>query len=99
MKIIITESQNNRITTRVWVRRRYDLIRKEFKDAIADTDPCKFDYFVPYEMRVVNYIMDSIHPKFYLLDYFEYNEAAYVINVMFRTELLKIYDKGRKNCN
>jgi hypothetical protein len=99
MKIIITESQNNRITTRVWVRRRYDLIRKEFKEAIANTDPCQFDYFVPYEMRVVNYIMDSIHPKFYLLDYFEYNEAAYVINVMFRTELLKIYDKGRKNCN
>lgn len=99
MKIIITESQNNRIATRVWVRRRYDLIRKEFKDAIADTDPCKFDYFVPYEMRVVNYIMDSIHPKFYLFDWFEYGEAAYVINMMFRSELSKIYERGKENCN
>lgn len=99
MKIIITESQNNRIATRVWVRRRYDLIVKEFNDAIADTDPCKFDYFVPYEIRVVNYIMDSMHPKFYLLDYFEYNEAAYVINEMFRAELVKIYAIGKENCD
>jgi len=99
MKIIITESQNNRIATRVWVRRRYDLIVKEFKEAIADTDPCKFDYFVPYERRVVNYIMDSMHPKFYLLDWFDYNEAEYVIDMMFRSELVKIYAKGKENCN
>jgi len=98
MKIIISESQHNILSTKLWIQRRYELVKREFESAIDYTDPCSFDTFGEYERVVISYVMDGIHPDFYLLDNFDYNEAGYVISESFRPEMIKRYFNGRKNC-
>ena len=73
MKIIITESQYKKLETKQWLLRRYNLLMSEYKEAIEELDPCKFDTFDKYEKRVIVYIMDGLHHEYYLNDNFDYD--------------------------
>ena len=98
MKIIITESQYKKLETRQWLLRRYNLLMSEYKEAIEELDPCKFDTFDTYEKRVIVYIMDGLHHEYYLNDNFDYDGMEDAIANMFYSEITEIYYNKKERC-
>lgn len=92
MKVIITESQNNRI----WLLRRYDLVKSAFKEAINDVIPCSFKTFEEYESFFYEVFMSILHPDYYLFDNFDYNGIMSEVKDMFYVELTEHYFE--RNC-
>ena len=66
MKIIITESQHNKLKMKQWLLRRGELFMSEYNEALEDVNPCKHDNSERYVNRVIHHIMDGLHPQFYL---------------------------------
>jgi hypothetical protein len=56
MKIIITESQHNKLQMKQWLLRRGELFMSEYNDALAQTNPCNHDDSKSYVNRV-----DTLH--------------------------------------
>ena len=98
MKIIITESQYKKLETKQWLLRRYNLLMSEYKEAIEELDPCKFDTFDKYEKRVIVYIMDGLHHEYYLNDNFDYDGMEDAIANMFYSEITEIYYNKKEKC-
>ena len=98
MKYIITESQYKKLETRQWLLRRYNLLMSEYKEAIEELDPCKFDTFDKYEKRVIVYIMDGLHHEYYLNDNFDYNGIKEVLMELFYVDLTEHYYDKRQRC-
>ena len=98
MKYIITESQYKKLETRQWLLRRYNLLMSEYKEAIEELDPCKFDTFEKYENRVIVYIMDGLHHEYYLNDNFDYDGMEDTLADMFYSEITKIYYNKKERC-
>jgi len=92
MKIIITESQYNKI----WLLRRYDLVKDSFEETLDTINPCKFKSFDEYERRFVNIMMDELHPVYYLIDNFDYEGMISELKDMFYVELTELYYE--RNC-
>jgi hypothetical protein len=92
MRIIITESQNNRW----WLLRRYELVEDSFDETVNYLDPCKFNSFDNYERRFMLSMMDELHPEFYLIDNFDYEGTMSELKDMFYVELTEIYYE--RNC-
>lgn len=92
MKIIITESQYNRI----WLLRRYKLVKESFNETLMYIkNPCKFDSFKHYERTFMDHIMDELHPEYYLIDNFDYYGIMSELKDMFNVELTKLYYKNK----
>ena len=43
MKIIITESQHNKLQMKQWLLRRQELFMSEYNDSLVQTNPCNHD--------------------------------------------------------
>ncbi len=98
MKIIITESQHNKLRMRQWVLRRQELFMREYNEAVEDVNPCNHEYGERYVNRVIHQIMDGLHPQFYLIDNFDYELLFEVIHNMIYDDLIKKYNLEIENC-
>jgi hypothetical protein len=87
MKIIITESQYNKI----WLLRRYNLVKDSFDEAVSYVNPCKFTSFVDYERKFVLIMMGELHPVYYLINTFDYDGIMSELKKMFYVELTELY--------
>tara|TARA_R110002153_G_scaffold206594_2_gene359460 strand:- start:215 stop:499 length:285 start_codon:yes stop_codon:yes gene_type:complete len=85
--IRIKESQYNRI----WLLRRYDLVKDSFEETVDTINPCKFKSFDEYERRFANLMMDELHPVYYLIDDFNYEGIMSELKDMFYVELTELY--------
>ncbi len=94
MKFIITESQHNRI----WLLRRYDLVKNAFDESINDVDPCRWEDFKSYESFFYMIFMDSLHPEYYLIDDFDYNGIKEELMDLFYVELTEHYYDKKERC-
>jgi hypothetical protein len=98
MKIIISESQHNKLRMRQWVLRRQELFMREYNEALEDVNPCNHDYSERYVNRVIHHIMDGLHPQFYLIDNFDYELLFEVILNMVYVDLSEKYYSEIENC-
>ena len=94
MKIIITESQHNRL----WVLRRYDLVKSEFDETLDYVDPCKWKTFESYESYFYNVFMDALHPEYYMTDNFDYDGVKKELMDLFYTDLTEYYFEKKERC-
>jgi hypothetical protein len=92
MKIIITESQNNRL----WLLRRYELVKESFDETVNFMDVCTYDSFEHYERRFMFLMMDELHPEYYLMDNFDYDGIMSELKDLFYVELTELYYE--RNC-
>jgi len=98
MKIIITESQHNKLQMKQWLLRRGELFMSEYNDSLTQTNPCNHDDSKSYVNRVVHYTMDGLHPHFYLNHDFDYELLFEVIFDMVYVDLTEKYNSEIKNC-
>jgi hypothetical protein len=98
MKIIITESQHNKLQMKQWLLRRGELFMSEYNDSLTQTNPCNHDDSKSYVNRVIHYTMDGLHPHFYLNHDFDYELLFEVIFDMVYVDLTKKYNSEIKNC-
>jgi len=98
MKIIITESQHNKLQMKQWLLRRQELFMSEYNDSLTQTNPCNHDDSKSYVNRVVHYTMDGLHPHFYLNHDFDYELLFEVIFDMVYVDLTEKYNSEIKNC-
>jgi hypothetical protein len=94
MKIIITESQYNRI----WLLRRYDSVKGAFDESINDVNPCRFKTYEEYESFFYEVFMDILHPEYYLFDDFDYNGIMSELKDMFYVEVTEHYFDKKEKC-
>lgn len=101
MEYIITESQYDRMiqsSNRLWILRRYEMVRNAFMGTLKYVDPCKYDSFERYETEFYHTLMDDIHESYYLIDGFDYNGVMEELKDIFYVDLTEDYFKRRKNC-
>ena len=101
MKYIITESQYNRISqsyNRLWILRRYNLIKQTSIEVLKYVNPCDFGNFDDYESVFYNHLMDDIHQEYYLIDNFDYAGVVKELEELFYVDLTEDYFKRKKNC-
>jgi hypothetical protein len=98
MKIIITESQHNKLQMKQWLLRRGELFMSEYNDALTQTNPCNHDDSKSYVNRVIHYTMDGLHPHFYQNHDFDYELLFEVIFDMVYVDLTEKYNSEIKNC-
>ena len=98
MKIIITESQHNKLQMKQWLLRRGELFMSEYNDSLTQTNPCNHDDSKSYVNRVIHYTMDGLHPHFYLNHDFDYELLFEVIFDMVYVDLTEKYNSEIKNC-
>jgi hypothetical protein len=98
MKIIITESQHNKLKMKQWLLRRQELFMSEYNDALTQTNPCNHDDSKSYVNRVIYYTMDGLHPHFYQNHDFDYELLFEVIFDMVYVDLTEKYNSEIKNC-
>jgi hypothetical protein len=98
MKIIITESQHNKLQMKQWLLRRGELFMSEYNDSLTQTNPCNHDDSKSYVNRVVHYTMDGLHPHFYQNHDFDYELLFEVIFDMVYVDLTEKYNSEIKNC-
>ena len=91
MKIIITESQNNKL----WLLRRYEFVKDSFEETIDTINPCKYKSFDDYERRFILVMMDDLN-HLYLIDDFDYHGITSELKDMFYVELTELYYE--RNC-
>jgi len=94
MKILITESQYNRI----WLLRRYKLVKDSFEESIDDVNPCRFKTFEEYESFFHEVFMTILHPVYYLIDDFDYDGIMSELKDMFYVELTEHYYDSKEKC-
>ena len=98
MKIIITESQHNKLKMKQWLLRRGELFMSEYNDSLTQTNPCNHDDSKSYVNRVIYYTMDGLHPHFYQNHDFDYELLFEVIFDMVYVDLTEKYNSEIKNC-
>jgi len=98
MKIIITESQHNKLQMKQWLLRRGELFMSEYNDSLTQTNPCNHDDSKSYVNRVIHYTMDGLHPHFYQNHDFDYELLFEVIFDMVYVDLTEKYNSEIKNC-
>jgi hypothetical protein len=98
MKIIITESQHNKLQMKQWLLRRQELFMSEYNDSLTQTNPCNHDDSKGYVNRVIHYTMDGLHPHFYQNHDFDYELLFEVIFDMVYVNLTEKYNSEIKNC-
>jgi hypothetical protein len=108
MKYIITESQYNRIAqshNRLWILRRYEMVRKAFMETLKYVDPCRYDSFERYEIQFYHNLMDEIHESYYLIDGFEirdsvisYDGVMEELKDLFYVDLTETYYDRKQRC-
>ena len=98
MKIIITESQHNKLQMKQWLLRRGELFMSEYNDSLTQTNPCNHDDSKSYVNRVIHYTMDGLHPHFYQNHDFDYELLFDVIFDMVYVDLTEKYNSEIKNC-
>jgi len=101
MKYIITEDQYERIAyspNRLWILRRYDLVKKSFKETLKNVDPCILHPFEQYENEFYHTLMDDIHESYYLIDGFDYLGVFEELKDLFYVDLTEDYFLRKKNC-
>ena len=98
MKIIITESQHNKLRMKQWLLRRQELFMSEYNDSLTQTNPCNHDDSKGYVNRVIHYTMDGLHPHFYQNHDFDYELLFEVIFDMVYVNLTEKYNSEIKNC-
>jgi hypothetical protein len=98
MKIIITESQHNKLQMKQWLLRRQELFMSEYNDSLTQTNPCNHGDSKSYVNRVIHYTMDGLHPHFYLNHDFDYELLFEVIFDMVYVDLTEKYNSEIKNC-
>jgi hypothetical protein len=101
MEYIITESQYDRVaksSNRLWILRRYDMVKKTSIEVLKYVNPCKFNNFNDYESVFYNHLMDDIHQEYYLIDDFDYAGVVRELEKLFYVDITEEYFKRRKNC-
>lgn len=103
MKIIITEEQYDRIIdsqSRNWIRRNYDLVKKELEENFKDTKDiiCRNNTYEEFEYRFFSMLMDGLHPYFYDIEDFDYKGVLNMLTDFFYVECTEFYFAGREKC-
>jgi hypothetical protein len=101
MKYLITEDQYDRIvqsSNRLWILRRYDLVKKTSIEVLKYVNPCEFNNFDDYESVFYNHLMDDIHEEYYLIDDFDYAGVVKELEVLFYVDVTEKYYDGRRRC-
>ena len=101
MEYIITESQYDRIvqsSNRLWILRRYEMVKKAFIETLKYVNPCKYDSFDRYETEFYHNLMDDIHESYYLIDGFDYNGVMEELKDIFYVDITEIYYDSRRKC-
>jgi hypothetical protein len=101
MKYIITESQYNRIaqsTNRLWILRRYNLIKQTSIEVLKYVNPCDFGNFDDYESVFYNHLMDDIHQEYYLIDNFDYAGVVKELEELFYVDITETYYDRKQRC-
>jgi len=101
MKYIITEDQYDRLvnsSNRLWILRRYKLVRKSFMETLKNVNPCTFSSFEFYETYFYSYLMSDLHPEYYMIDNFDYNGVFEEMKDLFYVDLTEEYFRRKKNC-
>ena len=98
MKIIITESQHNKLQMKQWLLRRQKLFMGEYGEALRQISPCNHDDSESYISMVIHYTMDGLHPHFYQNHDFDYELLFEVIFDMVYVDLTEKYNSEIKNC-
>ena len=94
MKFIITESQHNRI----WLLRRYDLVKAAFDYTINYVNPCKWEDFDSYESYFYFFFMNVLQPEYSLIDNFDYDGTKEELMNLFYVELTEDYYDKKERC-
>ena len=87
MKYIITESQYNKL----WLLRRYDLVKESFNVVSSYMDPCIFNSFDLFERIFLHNMMDDLHQYYYEINDFDYNGTMEVLGDMFYVDITEMY--------
>jgi len=101
MKYIITEEQYKRIAyspSRLWILRRYDLVKKSFMETLKNVDPCTTDSFEQYENEFYLTLMDDLHELYYLIDGFDYLGVFEELKDLFYVDLTEEYFERKRAC-
>jgi len=98
MKYIITESQYKKLEMKQWLLRRYDLLMSEYGEAVTEHDPCNYNEGERYVNRVIHYIVDGLHPQYYLVDNFYVDLLFNIIFDMFYVDLTEMYHNKKERC-
>jgi cell wall assembly regulator SMI1 len=101
MKYIITEDQYERIVyspSRLWILRRYNLVRKSFMETLKNVDPCTTNSFEQYENEFYLTLMDDLHELYYLIDGFEYLAVFEELKDLFYVNLTEKYFERKRAC-
>jgi hypothetical protein len=101
MKYIITEDQYDRLvnsSNRLWILRRYKLVRNAFTESLKLVEPCMYDSFERYEAGFYHSLMEDIHESYYLIDGFDYLGVFEELKDLFYVDLTEEYFRRKKNC-
>lgn len=103
MKIKITEEQYDRVVNyqcRNWIRRRFNLIKKELQETFDITSDmiCRVDVYEDFKYRFFSVLMDGLHPYFYDIEDFNYNGVFNMLMDVFYVECTEFYFDGREKC-
>jgi len=96
MKIIVTESQHNKLKMKQWLLRRQEFFMNEYNQSLREINPCNYDDSERYINMVIHYTTDGLHPEYYLNNNF-YVDLLY--NVIFDMVYVDLTEKyNNKNC-
>jgi hypothetical protein len=104
MKIIITEEQHDRVInnpSRMWVRRNFNLIKKELEICAmnhTDDDICRYDTYEEFERYFFSVFMDCLHPYYYDIENYIYRGIEPELIDLFYVECTEFYFAGREKC-
>ncbi len=104
MKYIITEEQYERVVdnlSRLWILRRYPLIKDLFFETLKSLDPCIFDSFEEYERvfyRIVTYSIDERYHLIRDLNFTGVLDVVEELKNMFDDDLTEHYHLHKEHC-
>ena len=85
----------------MWVRRNFNLIKKELKICVmnhTDDDICRYDTYEEFESYFFSVFMDCLHPYYSDNKYFEYQGVKSELTNLFYVECTEFYFAGRERC-
>jgi len=103
MRFIITEEQHNRVInnpSRMWVLRRYDLVKVQLDLAFRLTrdNVCRYNTYEDFEYYFFSVLMDCLHPFFYEEYDFNYKAVQEFLTDLFYVECTEFYYKIKERC-
>ncbi len=102
MRFIITEEQYKGVIdqSRMWVLRRYELVKVQLDLAfrITQDDICRYEKYDKFEYYFFSVLMDCLHPFFMDENDFNYRAVQEFLTDLFYVECTEFYFKNKERC-